>query len=103
MAKSPSSLERVEALVPTVRWHFANVVSTLSLCRAPRAIIAAWHKGSPTRFYAFIEAGDFADTDEIAAGLLYRASPAGAFLNGKALEIDGGTVMPSLNFGPPDL
>ena len=40
-----------------------------------------------------------ADPEEIAAGVIYLASPAGAFLAGKVLEIDGGTDIPSLDFG----
>jgi 7-alpha-hydroxysteroid dehydrogenase len=44
-----------------------------------------------------------ADPEEIAAGVVYLASPAGAFLTGKVLEIDGGTDSPSLDFGLPDL
>ncbi len=44
-----------------------------------------------------------ADPEEIAAGVIYLASPAGAFLAGKVLEIDGGTDIPSLDFGLPDL
>jgi 7-alpha-hydroxysteroid dehydrogenase len=43
-----------------------------------------------------------ADPEEIAAGVVYLASPAGAFLTGKILEIDGGTDVPSLDFGLPD-
>jgi len=44
-----------------------------------------------------------ADPEEIAAGVVYLASPAGAFLTGKVLEIDGGTDIPSLDFALPDL
>jgi 7-alpha-hydroxysteroid dehydrogenase len=44
-----------------------------------------------------------ADAEEIAAGVVYLASPAGAFLTGKVLEIDGGTDTPSLDFGLADL
>jgi 7-alpha-hydroxysteroid dehydrogenase len=44
-----------------------------------------------------------ADAQEIAAGVVYLASPAGAFLTGKVLEIDGGTDIPSLDFNLADL
>ncbi len=44
-----------------------------------------------------------ASPQEIAAGVVYLASPAGAFLTGKVLEIDGGTDAPSLDFNSPDL
>jgi 7-alpha-hydroxysteroid dehydrogenase len=43
------------------------------------------------------------DPEEIAAGVLYLCSPAGAFITGKILEIDGGTETPTLDFGLPDL
>lgn len=40
---------------------------------------------------------------EVAAGILYLASPAGAYLTGKVLEIDGGTTHPNLEIELPDL
>ncbi len=44
-----------------------------------------------------------AEPEEIAAGVVYLASRAGGFITGKVLEIDGGTDVPSLDFGLPDL
>ena len=47
--------------------------------------------------------GRIGDPDEIAAGVLYLSSPAGAFITGKILEIDGGTEAPTLDLPLPDL
>ena len=41
--------------------------------------------------------------DEIAAAVLYLASPAGGFLTGKIIEVDGGTQVPAFEFPIPDL
>jgi len=43
------------------------------------------------------------EVDDIAAGVVYLASPAGSYLTGKVLEIDGGIDIPNLDFGLPDL
>lgn len=43
------------------------------------------------------------DPDDIALGVLYLASPAGAFITGKILEIDGGLEAPNLALGITDL
>lgn len=41
--------------------------------------------------------------EDIAAGVVYLCSPAGSYLTGKLLEIDGGTEAPTLALGFPDL
>jgi 7-alpha-hydroxysteroid dehydrogenase len=43
------------------------------------------------------------DIEDITAGVVYLASPAGRFMTGKVLEIDGGTDVPSIDFQLPDL
>jgi 7-alpha-hydroxysteroid dehydrogenase len=41
--------------------------------------------------------------EDIAAGVLYLCSPAGSYMTGKLLEIDGGLISQTLGLGLPDL
>lgn len=43
------------------------------------------------------------EPDDVAAAVLYLASPAGAYVTGKVLEVDGGLDRPNLDLGLPDL
>jgi len=47
--------------------------------------------------------GKVGDPDDIAAAVLYLASPAGKYVTGKLLEVDGGIQQPNLDLGMPDL
>ena len=43
------------------------------------------------------------EPEDIAAAVLYLTSPAGAWVTGKVLEVDGGLEEPNLSLGLPDL
>jgi 7-alpha-hydroxysteroid dehydrogenase len=43
------------------------------------------------------------EIDEVAAAVVYLSSPAGAYLTGKVLEVDGGLDHPNLDLGIPDV
>lgn len=47
--------------------------------------------------------GRIGDPDDIAAAVLYLASPASSYVTGKLLEVDGGIQEPNLSLGFPDL
>ena len=81
---------RVNAIAPG-----SILTSALEVVAGNDELRTQLEEGTPMR-----RLGEPAD---IAAAALYLASPAGAFLTGKTLEVDGGLIMPNLELPIPDL
>jgi 7-alpha-hydroxysteroid dehydrogenase len=47
--------------------------------------------------------GRIGDPQEVAAAVVFLASPASGYITGKILEVDGGIERPNLDLGIPDL
>ncbi|HZP15907.1 MAG TPA: SDR family oxidoreductase [Nocardioides sp.] len=86
-------------LSPSIRVNAIAVgsvqTSALDFVTADAATKTAMEEGTPL--------GRIGTTDDIAAAVLYLASPAGSFLTGKVLEVDGGLQEPNLDLKLPDL
>lgn len=81
---------RVNAIAPgSILTSALDVVASNDELRAPM------EKATPMR--------RLGDPVDIAAAAVYLASPAGSFLTGKTLEVDGGLTFPNLDIPVPDL
>jgi 7-alpha-hydroxysteroid dehydrogenase len=81
---------RVNAIAPgSILTSALDVVASNDDLRAPM------EKATPLR--------RLGDPIDIAAAAVYLASPAGSFLTGKTLEVDGGLTYPNLDIPVPDL
>jgi len=81
---------RVNAIAPgSIATSALDIVASNDELRAPM------EKATPLR--------RLGRPDEIAAAAVYLASPAGAYLTGKVIEVDGGITFPNLDLPIPDL
>ncbi len=71
------------------------VTSALEIVASNEAVRTPMEKATPMR--------RLGDPEDIAAAALYLSSPAGSFITGKVLEIDGGLIAPNLDIPIPDL
>ena len=81
---------RVNAIAPG-----SILTSALDVVAANEELRAPMEKVTPLR--------RLGDPVDIAAAAVYLASPAGDFLTGKTLEVDGGLTFPNLDIPVPDL
>jgi 7-alpha-hydroxysteroid dehydrogenase len=81
---------RVNAIAPgSIATSALDIVASNDQLREPM------EKATPMR--------RLGEPDEIAAAAVYLASPAGAYLTGKVIEVDGGITFPNLDLPIPDL
>ncbi len=86
-------------LAPRVRVNAVAVgsvaTSALEIVTADEGLTSLMEQGTPLR--------RIGEPDDIAAAVLYLASPAGSYITGKVLEVDGGIDQPNLDMNLPDL
>ncbi|MGN6609071.1 MAG: SDR family oxidoreductase [Jatrophihabitans sp.] len=86
-------------LAPRVRINAIGVgsiaTSALDIVMADDGMRTALEQATPLRRVG--------EVDDIAAAVVYLASPAGSYLTGKVLEVDGGIDAPNLTMPIPDL
>jgi 7-alpha-hydroxysteroid dehydrogenase len=86
-------------LAPRIR---VNAVAAGAVATSALEIVTG-DEGLRTEMEDKTPLGRIGDPEDIAAAVLFLASPAGAFVTGRILEVDGGTDQPTLDLGLPDL
>ena len=81
---------RVNAIAPG-----SIMTSALDIVASNAALREPMEKATPLR--------RLGDPVDIAAAAVYLASPAGSYLTGKVIEVDGGLTVPNLDLPIPDL
>ena len=69
--------------------------SALEIVLEDESLRTAMEQGTPLK--------RIGDPEEIAATVLFLASPAGGYMTGKVVEVDGGIEQPNLDMGLPGL
>ena len=88
-----------EDLAPKIRMNAIAVGSTLT---SALDMVAA-DEGMRTAIESLTPLRRLGSTDDIAAAVLYLASPAGAYLTGAVLDVHGGLQKPNMDLPIPDL
>ena len=86
-------------LAPRVR---VNAIAVGSVATSALQIVVE-DEGLRTQMEQATPLRRIGDPDEIAATVLFLASPAGGYVTGKVFEVDGGLEQPNLDLGLPDL
>jgi 7-alpha-hydroxysteroid dehydrogenase len=86
-------------LSPRVR---VNAIAVGSVLTSALEFVAA-DEGTRQAMERATPLGRIGEPEEVAATVLYLCSPAGGYLTGKVLEVDGGLDQPNLDLGLPDL
>jgi len=86
-------------LSPTIR---VNAIAVGSVMTSALAYVAS-DEATMNEMTTKTPLARVGDVEDISAAVLYLSSPAGGFITGKILELDGGLQMPNLDLRLPDL
>jgi 7-alpha-hydroxysteroid dehydrogenase len=86
-------------LAPRIR---VNAIAVGSVATSALDIVLT-HDELRERMERATPLGRIGDPEDIAAAVLFLASPAGGYITGKIIEVDGGLSQPNLDLGLPDL
>jgi 7-alpha-hydroxysteroid dehydrogenase len=86
-------------LAPRIR---CNAIACGSIATSALEIVLR-HDELRTRMEQATPLRRIGQVEDVAATLLYLCSPAGGYLTGKVIEVDGGQEQPNLDLGLPDL
>jgi 7-alpha-hydroxysteroid dehydrogenase len=86
-------------LAPRIR---VNAIA-LGSAATPALDIVLTDDALRTQMERSVQLSRIGDPEDVAAAVLFLASPAGGYITGKVLEVDGGMDRPNLDLGLPDL